>query len=149
MLFFFSNKLTVLKMSGGIRNFYSLNLQHVFMKTWEIFLSRIIFILEMALSCFFWFLIAFLYEVLKAVRQEIIIRDVSSRKCTMPVSSFPPPMEDTHCNEHQSNGVSNRTGATNPEVPEQCPCVIEPSRSRMSPPGQELVEIQSVLILFN
>lgn len=100
---------------------------------------------QMMLSCFFWFLVAFLYEVLKAVRQEIIIRDVTSRKCTMPVSSFPPPLEDGHCTEHPNNGVvaSDRAGATNPEVPEQCHCVIEASRSRMSPP-QELVEIQMI-----
>ena len=109
--------------------------------------------LEIVLSCVFWFIVAFLYEVLKAVRQEIIIRDVSHRKCTLPVSSAQPNIEDNndlmsngnnHCPDH-INGVSAAVMTSNGPV-DACPC-IEASRSRLSPPAQDLVEIQLVILM--
>ncbi|XP_075249723.1 uncharacterized protein LOC142342315 [Convolutriloba macropyga] len=105
---------------------------------------------QIVLSCVFWFIVAFLYEVLKAVRQEIIIRDVSHRKCTLPVSSAQPNIEDNnglmsngnnHCPDH-INGVSAAVMTSNGPV-DACPC-IEASRSRLSPPAQDLVEIQMI-----
>merc|ERR550532_2165169 len=113
---------------------------------------------QMVLSCVFWFIVAFLYEVLKAVRQEIIIRDVSHRKCTLPVSSAVPPLDEqninamtnnnittnnhnNHCVDHP-NGMSIAPNAQQMPV-DSCPC-IEASRSRMAPPAQDLVEIQMI-----
>jgi copper transporter 1 len=98
---------------------------------------------QMLLSCLFWFLMAFLYELLKAVRQEIVIRDVTSRHCVVQNACNAPCTDQvgSGCNTDDNN-INNGGGGC------QNPCTRRTSQGAVSQiTGHEVVEIQNPMLI--